>query len=100
MLLVTIVLAKSEPVYSTAVKLLTEVKLLVVMVLKNPKGDTTEPAVKELVMSVEVLKLPGIVEIALIANSKDPFPRIDPFTSSVTPGALQLIPRRVFVASK
>jgi hypothetical protein len=74
--------------------------LLTTKELKNSLSTIAVFVVMELTSILDVLSVRGGVERAGRPKRREPFPRMIPFTSRVTPGALQFTPRRLLMESK
>jgi len=74
--------------------------LLTTNELKNPLSTIDVFVIIELTRILDVLSVRGGVERAGSPKRREPLPRMIPFTSRVTPGALQFTPRRLFIESK
>jgi hypothetical protein len=76
------------------------ITLLTIKELKNSLSTIATFVIIELTSILDVLSVRGGVERAGRPKRREPLPRIIPFTSRVTPGALQFTPRRLLMESK
>jgi hypothetical protein len=74
--------------------------LLTTKELKNSLSTIAVFVIIELTSILDVLSVRGGVERAGRPKRREPLPRMIPFTSRVTPGALQFTPRRLLMESK